>query len=433
MRLETPVWGKREQDRATVVMVERTETTAARSPVTDWAMNSGMDSRMASGMASAWRRKGAMLLAILLIPAFVGACSMPRGAALHSEVLRGTQSPDSDVQVVAVTRETLERIRNWPLPHPRARLNWPSTGAAPTARLLRAGDTLSIAIWDSQRDSLLTNGDQRMVNMQHVPVSASGRIFVPYIGEMRVSGMTIEQARREIQQRMVPIVPDAQVQLNVAPGSNNTIDMVSGVARPGRIELPEISPTIMSVIAEAGGIAPSLRNPLVRLNRAGQSYAIPAAELFANPANDIRLRGGDRVVVEVDGRRFIALGATGHEQVVNFDRESITALDALSMIGGLNDSRADLNGVMVMRQYPESAVRQRGDQAVDQMADPIGDAPRKQQVVFTFDLTSADGLFAAQRFLIQDGDVVLATESPAPVVLQTISALRSLSLTLRAR
>ena len=35
-----------------------------------------------------------------------------------------------------------------------------------------------------------------------------------------------------------------------------------------------------------------------------------------------------------------------------------------------------------------------------------------QQVVFTFDLTSADGLFAAKSFQISHNDTVLATESP---------------------
>ena len=39
-------------------------------------------------------------------------------------------------------------------------------------------------------------------------------------------------------------------------------------------------------------------------------------------------------------------------------------------------------------------------------------APNMQQVVFTFDLTSADGLFAARKFGINPGDTVLATESP---------------------
>jgi polysaccharide export outer membrane protein len=35
-----------------------------------------------------------------------------------------------------------------------------------------------------------------------------------------------------------------------------------------------------------------------------------------------------------------------------------------------------------------------------------------EQVIFTFDLTSADGLFAARNFQINPDDTILATESP---------------------
>ncbi|WP_323034746.1 polysaccharide biosynthesis/export family protein [Pararhodobacter sp.] len=348
----------------------------------------------------------------LMIPALVAGCSLPRGAALQSEVLRGTDDETSHVQVIAITRETLPDIQEWPIAHPELRHRWMTTGASATARIIRAGDLVSLSVWDSQPDSLLTTGEQRNVNMQNIPVSASGQVFIPYVGELRIAGMTAEQARREVQQRMSSIVPDGQVQLSVAPGSRNTIDVVTGVARPGRVELPEVSPTILSILAETGGISSSLRNPLVRLNRAGEAYAIPASELFENPANDIQLRGGDRVLVEEDNRTFIALGAAGSEQVVYFEREEITALDALSTIGGLSDTRADLRGVMVMREYPERMVSQ------------TGNAPRKQQVIFTFDLTSADGLFAAQRFTIQPGDVVLATESSAPLLTQVVNIFR---------
>lgn len=358
------------------------------------------------------------LMTVVAIALLTAGCSLPRGAALQSEVLRGTDSADSSVQVVAVTRQTLAEIADWPVAHPQLRHRWLTTGAAPVARMIRAGDLMTITVWDSQPDSLLTTGEQRNANMQNVPVSASGRVFVPYVGEVRVAGMSAEQARREIQHLMTPIVPDAQVQVTVAPGSGNTIDVVTGVARPGRIELPEISPTILSVLAEAGGIAPTLRNPVVRLNRAGQAYAIPARDLFAAPENDIQLRGGDRVLVEEDQRTYIALGAAGREQVVYFERETVTALDALSTIGGLSESRANLQGVLVLRTFPESAVRE------------VGNAPRQAQVVFTFDLASADGLFAAQRFHIQPGDVVLATESAAPMISQVLTLFRTLNNTL---
>jgi len=362
-----------------------------------------------------FRSKARLALVALILPALVAGCSMPRGAALQSEVLRGTDAADSNVQVVEVSRDTLPDILDWPIARPELRHRWVSTGAAPTARIIRAGDRISIDVWDSQSDSLLTSGEQRSVSMDSIPVSSSGRVFIPYVGEVRISGLSAEQARREIQRLMEPIVPDGQIQLSVTPGARNTIDVVTGVARPGRFELPEISPTILSVLAESGGISSNLRNPLVRLNRAQQAYAIPATELFSDPANDIQLRGGDRVLVEEDQRSFIALGAAGSEQVVYFAREEITTLDALSTIGGLSDARADLQGVLILREYPASAVRE------------TGAAPRKPQVVFTFDLTSADGLFAAGRFLVQPDDVVLATESPVPLLTQGASLIRIIS------
>lgn len=356
-------------------------------------------------------------LVLALVPA-LAACSLPRGAAFQAEVLRGTQDADSNFQVMEVTRDTLAEISAWPRPVGAVRYSWVTTGASATTRLIRAGDLISLAIWDSQDTSLLTTDEQRFANMQNINVSTSGRIFVPYVGEITVSGQTAETARRDIQQRMEMIVPDAQVQLSVTPGSGNTIDVVTGVAQPGRVPLAEISPTILSVLAQVGGINPSLRNPLVRLQRAGQSYAIPAHQLFSDPAQDIQLRGGDRILVEQDNRNFIALGAAGRQEVVYFEREEISALDALSTIGGLSSARADLRGVMVLREYAPGDVR------------PEGAYPHKPWVIFTFNLTNADGLFAAQRFLVQPNDVVLATESPVPAISQVLTLFRIVRNTL---
>ncbi|MCC5968956.1 MAG: polysaccharide export protein [Pararhodobacter sp.] len=364
-----------------------------------------------TGNDARWRGVARLMTVLLLIP-MLAACALPRGAAMQSEVLRGTQGEDSDYQVVEVSRAALSEINSWPRPAGAVRYSWVGTGASATTRLIRAGDQISLAIWDSQDTSLLTTFEQRFADMRDISVSTSGRIFVPYVGEITVSGMTAETARRDIQERMEAIVPDAQVQLTVTPGSGNTIDVVTGVASPGRVPLTEISPTILTVLAEAGGISPGLRNPLVRLQRAGVSYEIPAHRLFSEPAQDIQLRGGDRILVEQDSRNFVALGASGRQEVVYFEREEINALDALSTIGGLSSARADLRGVMVLREYAQSDVRAEGAY------------PRKPWVIFTFDLTNADGLFAAQRFLIQPNDVVLATESPVPAMQQVLSLFR---------
>jgi polysaccharide biosynthesis/export protein len=351
---------------------------------------------------------------LALIVAVTAACTVPRSAALPSEILRETRHEESDFHVVPVTRAAMTEIATWPRTAGATRHQWLGAGGLqPGTRPIRAGDVLTISIWDSQRDSLLTAEQERVVDLQNVAVSPSGRIFVPYVGEFAIAGMTSEQARRELQQLMTPIVPDAQVQLAVLPGPANAVDVVAGVARPGRYPITETSPTLMGVLAEAGGIPPDLRNPLVRLQRGGRSFAIPAQELLANPAYDTVLRGGDRIVVEPDRRHFIALGATGRQDVVEFAREEITALDALSSIGGLTERRANVRGVMILREYPASALR------------PAGGGPPKPWVIFTFDLATADGLFAARNFRVEPADVVLATEASLPMVTTAFALFRS--------
>ena len=77
----------------------------------------------------------------------------------------------------------------------------------------------------------------------------------------------------------------------------------------------------------------------------------------------------------------------------------MTALDAASLAGGLNDARANPKGVLVLRDYDAKHVR----------AD--GSGPSKDRMIFAIDLTTADGLFSAGEFLIEDRDLVMVTES----------------------
>jgi polysaccharide export outer membrane protein len=50
--------------------------------------------------------------------------------------------------------------------------------------------------------------------------------------------------------------------------------------------------------------------------------------------------------------------------------------------------------------------------ATDPDAIPSVEGPPQERVVFTLDLTKADGLFSAGKFLLQSGDLVYVTESP---------------------
>jgi polysaccharide export outer membrane protein len=288
--------------------------------------------------------------------------------------------------------------------------SWVPRSGGALSPVIQPGDRVNITMWQSEDNSLLSIPSQKRVDIGEMVVSAGGTVFLPYVEEVRIAGMTPDAARRALQAALVQIVPTAQVQLAMVSGRQNSVDIVSGVRNPGSYPLPDRNTSVLSALSLAGGVAPELRNPQLRLIRGGDVYGTPLAALYDTPSLDTTLRGGDKLVLEADGRHFLALGATGREEIVYFPKEEVSVLDATALMGGMNDARANLKGVLILRRYPVTAVQ----------PDPVG--PANAQVVFTVDLTTADGLFSAGAFHVLPGDVVLATESPV-TAMQTIFAL----------
>ncbi|WP_425040061.1 polysaccharide biosynthesis/export family protein [Primorskyibacter sp. S187A] len=303
-----------------------------------------------------------------------------------------------------MTRDIVPDLAAWPATGWHGHYHWIESSHGPASNTLQAGDLVNLRIWDNQVNSLLTGPNTNMVSIDGITVSPSGTIFVPYVDDVVVRGMTPDRARRKIQNELAPIAPDAQVQLTQVQGASNSVSVVAGVGAPGSFPLPNRNTTILNVLALAGGINDDLRNPIVSLVRGSKTYTIPAADLFASADKNTRVRGGDKILVEEDDRSFTALGASGIENIIYFPKEQVHAIEALSLMGGINDNRADPKGVLVLREYSVPALN----------TNAMG--PTNQQVVFVMDLTSAEGLFAARKFQIHPGDTVLATESPVTVV-----------------
>lgn len=328
-------------------------------------------------------------------------CSLPRGAAQQQQILSSiTEDVAGDYAIYPVTRDLLPRLDHWPMTGSGPRGGWISAGAARGDRRIAAGDRLDLVVWDNAETSLLTSGGQKAVPLNGVSVSQDGRIFVPYLDRVEVAGLTTEEARLRIQERLTTIAPSAQVQLSLAAGRGNSVDLVGGVSRPGTYDLTDGGLTVLALIAQGGGPLAGMARPLVRLTRDGQSYVTSLSRLYAEPGLDTGLRGGDKVMLEPDPRSFVALGAAGREQLVPFPADRPDALQALAGMGGVNDQRADPQAVLVLRDYPARAV---GDGRT---------GPEAQRVIFVIDLTTADGLFSARRFIVHPDDVFYVSESP---------------------
>ncbi|MBD0865811.1 MAG: polysaccharide biosynthesis/export family protein [Rhodobacteraceae bacterium] len=349
----------------------------------------------------------AIVMACVVIAAGCG--SLPRGSVERNEMLNSVDEGLPDVAVYPVNRAFLPIVETWPQTGGRP-YSWIKRQRGPSHRIIAPGDTLALNIWDSGDNSLLTTPEQRVVPLTELLVSSSGTVFVPYLDEVYVLGQTPQAARQQIQDRLGELIPSAQVQLSMVSGRRNSVSLVGGVRMPGTYPLPDQDFTLLGLLSQGGGIDAGLSNPQIRLQRGGAVYGISAGRIYADPGLDTTLHGGDKIIVEEDKRYFLSLGAAGSQAPFTFARDNMSALDAMSEIGGISIGRADPQGILIFREYDSTALTagQRG--------------PRQQRVMFTLDLTNADGLFSARNFPIQSGDLVYVSESPLTKI-QTIFRL----------
>lgn len=341
------------------------------------------------------------LVAVLSLCLTAAGCNAPKGAGQASQILKGSEQETADFAVYPITRDTVRKVADWPgSGSGQAVSGWISRTKGPAGNLIAPGDTIDLTIWETGEGTLLTSPGEKLVALPGLTVAPDGTIFLPYAEKVYIGNMSPDEARLAVQQKLEPSVPTAQVLISHQPGRKSTVDLVSGVARPGTYPMPDRDFTILGLLAAGGGVSPEIENPQVRLMRAGKLYGVSADTLMKDPALDTTLRGGDKVFIEADERYFLSLGASGREAQVPFPQDRLTALDALSLIGGLNDSRADAKGILILRDYPAKSVR----------TDESG--PSHERVVFVIDLTTADGLFSAGEFYIRSKDVVVVAESP---------------------
>lgn len=168
------------------------------------------------------------------------------------------------------------------------------------------------------------------------------------------------------------------------------------------------------MLARAGGVTVSPEIARVKVIRGQHTGEVWFQDLFENAQYDIALRGGDRILVEEDTRSFTALGATGSQTRMGFESQTLSAVEAIAQVGGLNSATADPTGVFVFRNEPEEIVHQ-----VLGRTDLIG----TQRMVYVLDLTEPNGVFLARDFVIRDGDTVYVTEAPYAQFSKVLSAL----------
>jgi polysaccharide export outer membrane protein len=168
---------------------------------------------------------------------------------------------------------------------------------APSARRVEddyaigPSDVLAINVW---KDAELT---------RTVLVRPDGKISLPLIGELEVSGLTALDVQRLLAQRLKAYISDPQVTVIVQEVKSRTYSILGKITKPGSYELGK--PTrVLEAIAIAGGFldfAKPNKIYIIRTVGGGGTQTLPFdyKKVIKGhyPEENIELKNGDTIVV----------------------------------------------------------------------------------------------------------------------------------------
>ncbi len=342
-----------------------------------------------------WARR----MALLVLVTGVAACGLPRVGPNKAEIFSGSVQEEGDAFIISVN----DRVTRATAIVPSLGFDSSFTDAGVIGSdTIRPGDTLGVAIWENVEDGILATAGAPAV-LEEVQVDGSGFIFIPYAGRIRASGNTPEAIRRIITEKLAKQTPDPQVMVQRLAGDGATVTIIGAVSGQGVYPIERPTRTLSAMLARAGGVSISPEIARVKIIRGNKTGEIWFQDLFENQRFDIALRNGDRILVEEDSRSFTALGATGAQSRVRFETQTLSAIEAIAQVGGLDTATADPTGVFIFRNEAADISNQ-----VLGRTDLIG----AQRMVYVLNLTEPNGMFIARDFVIRDGDTVYVTEAP---------------------
>jgi polysaccharide export outer membrane protein len=277
----------------------------------------------------------------------------------------------------------------------------------PPAPTIGIGDSLIVTIWEAAGGGLFGGGTtigvttgSRSVTIPDQVVARDGAISVPFADRIPVAGKSLLEVQHEIEQRLAEKAIEPQALVVVTRSVTNSATVSGEVVTGARVPLSVNGDHLLDLIALAGGARAPVYETFVRLSRSGVTATIPMEQLVSDPAENIYAWPGDVLTLVHVPQTFSVFGATGQNMQVTFGAEKITLAEALAKAGGLQDLRADPAGVFLFRFEPPAVVGALKASAL--ATGPGGSSP----VVYRLDLSDANSYFFAQRFPVEDKDVI---------------------------
>lgn len=247
-------------------------------------------------------------------------------------------------------------------------------------------DILTITVWDHP-ELTLPLGQYRTDAATGMVVDDDGFLYYPYIGRVKVSGLTMVEARELLTAQLDKVLQKPQVDVKVLSYRSQKIFVGGEVRTPAVYNVTDVPFTLAEAVNRAGGFLPTADQSRIAVSRGDRTWTLNFLELMAqgNRIGQVLLKDGDSVhVYHRDEAPVYLLGELRNPKPVSTYNGKLSLAQALVEAGGIDNQTADARSIYVFR-------RGKTENAVD---------------VFHLDAFSPVAMVLADRFALLPRDVV---------------------------
>ena len=377
-----------------------------------------------SGRVRTWACGVAAIVAALSLP---GCAVLPAAAPTAGEIEGVANNAAAGIFVFDLDQDVINALASTRQDSFVGRF----TSKAPAADLrIAVGDTLQIAVIDEasglfgrSSDSASSSSGFGSTTLLPVTVGRNGDINVPFAGEIRAAGLTVDDLRAKIERKLSDKAVNPQVQVVMAPGTSagaNSATVGGEVAHSGVFPLRPSGSRLLDLIAEAGAERFPAYETTVHLARGKREASVSLQRIVDRTAENIYVYPGDNIYISHDPKTFSVLGASTKVGRYPFGSETLNLAEAVAEAGGFVDNVADPSGVFLFRYEPADLVKTlRSDAALA--------SDQTVPVIYRLNLRDGDGFFRARQFSMRDKDIILLANADGTQLLKFLTLLESAS------